>query len=375
MAATLDLTLDQVRRFRMERSGLIHPMESAESVARTLVGVQAQILPAAGLALWNRTTRLTNTRFEDLLFNRRSLVKLWGQRGTLHLYDSDDWPLLHGAHAGSRTWWERQAEQENHDMQTYHSRIEAVANALRERESMGRGDLKALELDLPEELYSPWGGIFADLVRRGFACHAGRMGNEGQFAHRERWLPNLEWNPPEPDAANIEFARRYFAAYGPALADDFAYWRGARLLLGRRWVAALGDELVEVRADGTPMLALRRDLDHLAALPDRSDTLPVRMLYRFDPLILAHRDKGWVADPNAYARIWITSGHINGIVLHRGKAVATWRYDRKGKGIVVIVSPFKPLPRAVTDRLMRHSEGVAHFFGVPLADVVTEPST
>lgn len=369
---TLHLTLDQVRRFRFERTGLIRPHDSPEAAARALFGIQAQILPAAGLALWNRTGKFTHSRFEEMLYRSRSLVQLWGQRGTLHVYDIHDWPLLHGARSSNLTWWERMAADDNHAMEDYRHRVSAVAQALRERESMGRSDLRALNLNLPEELYSPWGGIFADLVRHGYACHAGRVGNEGHFAHRERWAPDLAWNPPDAESANVEIALRYFACYGPARAEDLAHWRGSTLANTRRWIAALDEALVTVQVDGSPHLARRDDLDHLAALPDRSDSLPVRLLYRFDPCLLAHADRRWIVDDAVLDRVSVTAGHINGVVLHRGRAVATWRYDRKGKGIVVIVSPFKPLPRAVTDRLVRLSEGVARYFAAPLADVITE---
>jgi hypothetical protein len=255
---TVSLSAEQARWFRIRRSGLDRPFATAELAATALVGVQAQILPAAGLALWNRSVGLTNAAFEDALFNRRSLVKLWGQRNTLHIYTSTDWPLLCAARALNRTWWERSVENGSSEFADYRHLVEEVAALLRQRESMGRSDLRASGIDLHEELYSAWGGIFADLVRLGYACHAGRDGSEGRFAHRERWLPDLAWNPPDPQAANLEVARRFFAAYGPASATDFAYWRGGSTPLARGWVSALHDSLCIVAVDGQSMLALAR---------------------------------------------------------------------------------------------------------------------
>jgi hypothetical protein len=365
----LQVTQDQVRRFRMQRSGLIDGYDSPETVASALAGVQAQILPAAGLALWNRTRGLTNKKFERLLFEKRTLVKLWGQRGTLHVYPSNEWPLLHSVRAVNRTWWEHHAVRESGDFGDYRHLVDEVADELRRRDSMGRKDLRALELDLHEELFSGWGGIFADLVRLGYACHAGKVGGEGHFAHRERWLPDLEWNPPDPDDANIEIVRRYFANFAPATVQDAAYWRGIDLQPMRRWIDALGDELVEVEVDGARRWMLRRDLDFAVSLPDHSDGLPLRMLYRFDPLLLGIKDKRWIVDPQFYNRVWRPAGHIEGVVLHRGRGVATWRYDWNGSGMVVTVSPFKRLPKTVTERIPRQAEGVARFFGAPLHDL------
>ncbi|MCA9968137.1 MAG: winged helix DNA-binding domain-containing protein, partial [Anaerolineales bacterium] len=96
------LTEAQIRWYRLRRSGLVEPFdgvltEAVTTAVSTLAGIQAQILPAAAISLWNRTTGLTYARFEEMLFTERSLVKLWGQRQTLHLYTSREWALIHAA--------------------------------------------------------------------------------------------------------------------------------------------------------------------------------------------------------------------------------------------------------------------------------------
>ncbi|RIK41476.1 MAG: winged helix DNA-binding domain-containing protein [Chloroflexi bacterium] len=363
----ISVTAEQMRWFRLQRSGLVAPFATPEQAADTLFGIQAQILPAGALALWNRTNGLTEARFNDLLYTERTLVKLWGQRGTLHLYASRDWPLLYAARSINRTWNEQQVVDK--ERARHEALIEQVAALLKERETLGRGDLRAAGLDLNDHHYSAWGGIFADLVRRGYACHAGRVGNEGRFAHRERWLPNLAWNPPGADEANTEVMRRFFAAYGPATMQDFSYWRYVPQGQTRSWQQTLAAELAEVEVEGRRMFVLRRDLDELLAQPPERAAWPVKMLYRFDPYLLAHKDKAWVADTAFYKQIWRPAGHIEGIVLVHGRAVATWRYDRKGRGLVVTVAPFKKLPRYVQRAVEKQAPQVAVFFSLPLLDI------
>jgi hypothetical protein len=77
-------------------------------------------------------------------------------------------------------------------------------------------------------------------------------------------------------------------------------------------------------------------------------------------------------DAAYHKRVARPAGHIEGVVLHRGQAAATWRYDRVPAGLLITVSPFKRLPKAVSDRIPRHAEGVARFFALPLAEVRTE---
>jgi hypothetical protein len=56
-----------------------------------LVGVQAQVLEAAGLALRARAERLTQASAARSRAVDRSIVLTWAMRGTLHLVAADDY--------------------------------------------------------------------------------------------------------------------------------------------------------------------------------------------------------------------------------------------------------------------------------------------
>ncbi len=373
----------QIRWFRLRRSGLVEPFASPEIAAQALAGVQAQILTASMLALWNRTAAGAGTEQEVAarLFETRTLVRLWGQRHTLHLYDMADWPVVNAAHANRRTWWERDAEKDPLvEIAAFRRGVASAAALLRERGTLSRKELRASGIPLPERLLSPWGGVFAELVRRGEACHARWDGGEARYAHREHWMPVMPWSLPTARDANLELARRFFRCYGPASVGDLAYWRGAAIGDARHWAAELGAELIEVEAE-TPsgsrkLLALAGDQAALSEMPPEREAWPVRMLGRFDPLLLAHRVKDWVVPADAYDRVWRPAGHIEGIVLESGRAVATWRYERIGAGQLSIrVFPFRPpLPLRVSKEVRQQAKRVAQFFGLRLAGVRFERS-
>ncbi len=56
------LTDEQIRWFRLRRNGLVEPFATPEATASALAGVQAQILPAALLARWNRSAAGASTQ-------------------------------------------------------------------------------------------------------------------------------------------------------------------------------------------------------------------------------------------------------------------------------------------------------------------------
>jgi hypothetical protein len=184
-------------------------------------------------------------------------------------------------------------------------------------------------------------------------------------------LPSLAWNPPPSLEANAELARRYLAAYGPATVQDLAYWRGASVGEARRWLVALNDEVIEVEVESQALLALRADVELLHETPPSREVWPVRLLYRFDPLLLGVKEKSWIVDPAHYNRVWRPAGHIEGTVLEHGRIVGTWRYDWKGRDLAVSALPFDPWPEHVRAAVASHAAGVAAFFGVELADFVT----
>lgn len=359
--------LQHVRWFRLRRSGLVTPFDTPARAAQALAGIQAQIHPAAGVAIANRTCGLNHARYDTLLFDDRTLVKLWGQRGTLHVYATEDWPLVCAMLAQRRSWWGRTAEKAD-SYDAYAELVDRSAALLRQKGVMGRSDLRAAGLVTHDEHLSPWGGVFADLVREGHACHAARDG-EGLFAHRLAWRPDLTWEPPDVDSANLEFLRRYLRAYGPATFQDYAYWHGDKREPARRWWAAIEAELTPVVVDGAELYLLDADVDELLA-PADDLRKSVRMLYRFDPILLAHKDKSWIVPAPFHKQVFRIAGHIEGVILDGGVAVATWRYTRKRSGLSITIEPFKRLPVRVRRAVEKQARQLAAFFDLSTGDII-----
>lgn len=365
----MQISTEQIRWFRLRRSGLVTPFAGPEAAATALAGVQAQILPAAALALWNRTSGLDYLHFEALLYEQRTLVKIWAQRGTLHLFASAEWPLIYAMLSERATWLERKVGRDGGDVAVYRANVHQIAELLRQSATLGRSDLRAAGLALDQEHLSSWGGIFADLVRKGYACHARPVNGEGRFAHREVWLPQLDWQPPSAAEAGAAIARRYLQTYGPATLADLAYWSGLPAAVVRGWLAAHGDEIDELSGAGQPLLMLRSDSADLHAAPPERDGWPVQLLYRFDPLLLGHKDKHWLVDAQYYNRVWRPAGHIEGTLLEHGRIAGVWRYDRAPRGLTIALQVFAPLADHVRAAVEAQAGAIAAFFGLQLADL------
>ena len=218
--------------------------------------------------------------------------------------------------------------------------MKRTAQRLERGDALSYKDIASKKIEQGQDQWRVQYITFMQLVRDGVACHGADVGGESRFVHRERWLPDLAWDPPEPEAACADLALRYLAGYGPADARDLAFWHGANQTDAKRWLKLAGDRCCTVEVDGRELWCRRNDLDELNAKPPAPSRWPVRLLYRFDPLLLATKDKAWLVDEEHYKAVWRPSAHVAAVVLVRGRIAGTWRYDRKGPQFAVNVAEF-----------------------------------
>src|SRR5207249_5087251 len=85
-------TWAEVRARRLERSSLTDraAADRLVDVARDVCGVHAQVQASAELQLAARVDGITRGDVRDALWERRTLVKAWTLRGTLHLHPADE---------------------------------------------------------------------------------------------------------------------------------------------------------------------------------------------------------------------------------------------------------------------------------------------
>jgi hypothetical protein len=153
--------------------------------------------------------------------------------------------------------------------------------------------------------------------------------------------------------------RRHLAAFGPAGADDLAYWTGAgvkaaRAVLDRLDLETLGEEgskRVLYDVPGAPR-------------PGSDVEAPVRFLPAFDGALLAYAaNRRARILPDAYRdRVyrranlrWLPTFLVDGMV------AGTWSSSVKRGAAVLYVTPFATLPRASKAMLSAEAEDLIRF--------------
>jgi len=373
------VTSEQVLYFRARRSHLLGPgAADVAAAARDLLGAQSQQIAPSLHALSLRTAgRPTADAIKSRMFDApRSLVRTWGPRETVYLYDPADWSAV----VSARPHWSRMGRKGPLPDERL---LEQALAAVRDLpEPPTRATLSALAPSAYVHAITPIaesarqdpqtfaaGRLLWCLALRGDLLCGELQGSTQTYPLRERWFPGLRWPSTEPQAANVALLRRYLSVFGPATEHDVAHYFGAKITTARKWMAALEPELTTVQCEDVLLRLLTADL---SALREPIGPWPTRLLPTFDTMLMAHKDKRWTV-PNEADRplIWKRGAQVAATVVHRGRLVATWSHKAGKRAVTVQVVPLTGWSSALLPDVQRDADELAAHLGVPKATVKT----
>lgn len=286
-------TVERLRRARLAAQRLTPETacSSAEEAASAVIGVQAQDLRAAQLALRSRVPGLTRGAVRTA-----PLLRTWTVRGTVHLIAAADRPWLHAllAERNARTFAARFERLGIVDEISAMHRdvIELCAEQPRDRASLLRALIELGHPSLeqgPINTFVPWlstqGLIVTDI--------------DGRLHATDR--------PPavDHDEALAILGARYRAGYGPCDARDLAKWSSLPITQARRALDAAGPQ---------------PDLDAWPA----HDPPACLLLAAFDTLMLGHRTRDPFVAPANDHYVLKGGGMVKPVALNGGVAAGTW---------------------------------------------------
>ena len=365
-----ELSWPQVHAYRLAHHHLSEraPARDLIRVVGDIGGVQAQLMSAAEMQVGVRV-HSTVDDVRAALWKRKTLVKTWLMRGTLHLVPAADLPLYTAAMATrciwmSKSWLKFVGLPEPELMKLVDDIGEALGDRPVTRDELinlvGKGQSERVRMLLK----SGWGGLLKPVARNGLLCFGPNRGQSVTFVRPEAWLGS--WKEVDPEVALIEVARRYLRAYGPASKHDFARWWGNWPGVGNAAWAGLAEELLPVSIEGHRAEILAADLRHFTE-PEHGPS--VRLLPAFDPYVLGHRRRDHLFEAAHSSRVSRAAGWISAVVLIDGRVVATWTHVVVKRNLVVSVEPFSRLPSGAVVALRARARELAITLGLAGAQV------
>ena len=286
---------------------------------------------AAELSISARVDGITQEDVRAELWEKRSLVKAWTIRGTLHLHPADDLPVWAAA---------ARALSDPEDAAV----LDAIADALNGRcllrEELADEVAKRAGEWTREKISSGWGYFIGSAAAEGRLCHGPPRGNKVTFVRTDQWI---EWRDVDPDEALAEICRRFLKTYGPAGARELAAW-------------------LSVKPGEVP------PLPEVKAGPGRTPG-PVRLLPEYDCYVMGFRERDQLVPEKLRERIKShPKGRFEGIaavptLLIDGVVAGIWRRAKKGKKVEIAVEPARRLHPAEREAVNAEAKRIGAFLG------------
>ena len=356
----IELTWEQVRRFRLRRSGLTGGWHDLVEAARRVCGVHAQVMSSAELALAARVEALDVRDVRDALWRDKRLVKTWAMRGTLHLLPAADLPLWAGA-LRTRGFlfrtpgWLRYFGIRREELEQLFAAVGASLHGrAMTREEIADEVGRVAGERARRALASGWGSLLKPVAMEGRLVFGPSRGRNVVFVDPHDWVGPFE--PLAERDAMRETVRRWIAAYGPGTHEELASWWGTGQRRAREAFDQLADELVAVAVDGHRAWALARDA---AELEDADVSGPARLVPGFDAYVVGFQPRHAFVDAKFRASIWRTAGWISPVVLVDGRAAGVWHHSVRHGTMAIRVEPFGRLATARRRELEADAERLA----------------
>jgi Winged helix DNA-binding domain len=314
-------------------------------VARDLVALHGTDPASVHLAATARMRAPDVGLVELALYQQRTLLRMLGMRRTVFVVPVEVAPVVQAACTRAIALQERaklvKLLEEHGVAGNGKGWLEEVAEAT-VRALLARGSATAVELGEDEprlrqqvllargKPYEAWQSLSTRvlflLAAEGRIVRARPRGTwtSSQF----RWCPLEAWLPgglaePPVDAARVELARRWLAAFGPGTAADLKWWTGWTAGEVKRALAAIGP--VEVDLDGATGLVLPGDEQPVAAPEPWVALLPA-----LDPTVMGWAARGWFLGEHGPA-LFDRSGNAGPTVWWDGRVVGGWAQRKDGE--------------------------------------------
>jgi len=366
--------LDKITYFTLGRHHLLDraPKGKELETIEDILGLNAQGALNYNLSLWNRVESLDRELINAATLDRR-LIRSWFMRNTVHIMPLR---LAHIARAALRdslvSEWDRWTVKtgSKESPVSWEKYYGGVLEALKDGSLSMSEILDNIEMGKDEKRLLH--RVVREMSLKGLVYNAAPRGKwyhdaEHTYADAQRWAPCTERH--DAVEAREELLLRYLRGYGPASAQDFAYWTGMKVADAKHAFQGVRQAMAEVHAEGHKgeLYALKDDLPELeTAEPEPS----LRLLPKFDALIMGHRDKTRIMGEEARRRVFLPKAEVSATVLLNGMVDGVWSIKRSGDVWRLDLSLFEGLNREAEEMLHSELESLKIFTGFEIeADV------
>lgn len=362
----MSVTWAEVRRHRLARHWLLErgAAKDLPRIATDVCGIHAQVMPAAEISFGVRAD-VTRTQVRDALWRKRSLVKTYGVRGTIHIFSAAEvrlWMAARRARSSLDEAWEAKRLA---DLGLSAARRDQLVEAMDAALAQGPLTLKELGVEVVRRTgawagetkgdywvqgWPVWRIAISTAAQRDLLCFGPPKGQEVTFVRLDDWIgEGKRWD--EAEALRVVF-RRFLETYGPASPAEFNRWFLLPVRSAKQLAHEMRGQVSEITVEGRRLLTINSDF-HEAAASEAS----TRLLPHFDCYLRGFYPREQLGGDHA-KRAAGGTGQVP-VLLVDGQVAGVWERRPKGSRLTMRVESFVPLRK----RQVRDLEAEAQRIG------------
>ncbi|MFA7059443.1 MAG: crosslink repair DNA glycosylase YcaQ family protein [Pedobacter sp.] len=319
-------------------------VDNISEVANNHLGLHSARIMTPYTTLCSRLTEYTPEMLTSKLYEKKELIKLRCMRTTLHMVPHDIACILHMATlrlriAECHLFFTRNNLSNEYIDDFRHIIKESVNTPKKstEIETM-LTHILSVNSDIKSVCAKKVLKYFWELGDLCYVNVANNWENEDRrYALTEKYYPNLKLDGLTAEEAQDLLVYSYIKRFGPATVKDFAWWSGLGAKPMVSYIAKNKNLLTLVHIDGYNMefYILTEEYDKLSTY-NCIDCDWVTLLAFEDPSIKGYYESRfrYVAG-NYYNEFFNQIGEVRAGIMHNGKAIGVWTWDKKTKKICI----------------------------------------
>jgi hypothetical protein len=210
----------------LTRDSKVYSKDLVEAVLN-ICGLHSQVASTPYLSMWNRVTDFHNEDLSGELYDKRTLVKTWGVRATLHIVPTSQ--VVEYYQATKKV----KGRLLLFKLEPIHKKIIEVLNEV--------GALTTQELtnyipELSEKIQTRYGDMSLGQWNLRQMCQSTVLipvkpkgnwtSNLHTYINFQQWLPSIDLQVLDEREAKMKIIYYYLSCFEPVMIDDIAWWIG-----------------------------------------------------------------------------------------------------------------------------------------------------
>lgn len=371
-----DIDLEEINQFVLYKQHLAEDSKVESKylvdVVKDICSLHAQVASTPYISLWNRIENFQKEELTKELYEKRTLVKMWGVRATLHIVPTDHVVEYYQAtrRVGGR-----------HPLIEFEPIHKQMLKILDEK-----GPLTAQELidhisELKNRIQTKYGNMTLGAWSLRQMCHSTLLvpskpkgdwkSNLHTYVNFEKWLPSVNLQALNEQEAKKNVIFHYLSGFGPAMVEDIAWWISITKGEVKEILKEMSDkvEYIKIRGLEGTFVIFKSDLDHLQGFSIGKDT--VHLLPKFDPYIMGYKNRQRIVPAKYEKRVyWSTRGEISPSILVNGHIIGTWSHKEEKNKIKITLSLFEKTNKTLLNEIKQQAKKFACFMGENDSEII-----